>query len=390
MDGDLHMLATYDVHADQTHLVRMLKKGHHNVKLDKEAWSRLVTWIDLNAPAHGSWTEIAGTQRVDRMKERRDELMKLYGNVTFDPEVSFLATDTTPKFKPVKPAKLVRPASIRDKFPPKVVGKAEKKEMVLPLNEKLSLKLVKIPAGEYVAGNVNGAQDEFREQQVKISEPFWIGTCEITNEQYALFDPSHDSRLEHGDFLHFADIPARGTLLNEPQQPVARISQQQALAFCEWLSKKTGKKVTLPTEQQWEWAARFGRLNDAPFQKQGFANRDFSKLANLADIAFHETTSRAVPSYRPGIESVDDGNRVSAPVASFEPDEAGVYDLTGNVAEWTTSEWVSPLGEKLPPHSVAKGGSWRDLPHNAGAGSRMPLRPEMTFLDVGFRVIVEE
>ncbi|MHC4503854.1 MAG: HzsA-related protein, partial [Planctomycetota bacterium] len=62
LESDLHLLTPYDYHADQTKLVQMLKKGHHGVRLDKEAWDRIVTWIDLNTPGHGSWKEITNPQ----------------------------------------------------------------------------------------------------------------------------------------------------------------------------------------------------------------------------------------------------------------------------------------------------------------------------------------
>ncbi len=60
IESDIHLLAPMEFHADTTELVQMLRKGHYGVQLDAEAWDRLVTWIDLNAPYHGTWTEIAG------------------------------------------------------------------------------------------------------------------------------------------------------------------------------------------------------------------------------------------------------------------------------------------------------------------------------------------
>ena len=56
-EGDYHLLTPLEFHADTSELVQMLQKGHHNVQLDEEAWDRIITWIDLNAPYHGTWTE---------------------------------------------------------------------------------------------------------------------------------------------------------------------------------------------------------------------------------------------------------------------------------------------------------------------------------------------
>ena len=74
----------WSIHADTSELVQMLKRGHHNVKLDAEAWDRLITWIDLNVPDHGTWTEhVGGTRPV---MQRRLEMHAKYANRTEDPE----------------------------------------------------------------------------------------------------------------------------------------------------------------------------------------------------------------------------------------------------------------------------------------------------------------
>ena len=86
LESDYHLLAPMEFHADTTELVQMLAKGHHGVQLDAEAWDRLITWIDLNAPYHGTWTEIAGEARVRPFAQRRRELLKRYAKMDLDPE----------------------------------------------------------------------------------------------------------------------------------------------------------------------------------------------------------------------------------------------------------------------------------------------------------------
>ncbi len=428
LESDLHLLTPYDYHADQTKLVQMLKKGHHGVRLDREGWDRIITWIDLNTPGHGSWKEITNPEFPKNYGEKRAELMKKYGGIRFDAETAVVlpqesatgSTTVSVAVPGVEPIKVSRPASIRGRFPAKAdkrslaeakdpkSGKLRKLTFDLSqeqatlekkyakikdkrkrprVNPKtLKMTFVRIPAGTYVTGNIGGAEDEMVERKVTVSKPFWIAARETTNELFHLFDPTHDSRLESNERLHFGDGIVRGFPLNGPRQPVVRISQQQALAFCKWLSEKTGKNCTLPTEQQWEWAALFGKCDE-----KGYAGKDFSQLANLADKSYHfKYASGEMPLWRPAVFNAEDGARVSANVGTYAPNEAGVYDLIGNVAEWTTTAWKPPTGTSAPPQVVAKGGGWRDRPKTATPFSKMPARPEMKFVDVGFRVIIED
>jgi len=432
LESDLHLLTPYDYHADQTKLVQMLEKGHHGVRLNKEGWDRIVTWIDLNTPAHGSWKEITNPEFPRTYGEKRAELMARYGGIDFDAETAVVlpgegedGTMTvsleTPRVEPTVPAKLARPASIRGQFSAKADERSvveatdpesgKLRELTFDLSEEkatleqkyakikderkrpritpetLAMTFVYIPGGSYVTGNVAGSEDEMLEQKVTVDKPFWIATRETTNELFNLFDPTHDSRLDSNERLHFGDGIVRGFPLDGPQQPVVRVSQRQALEFCEWLSEKTGKKCTLPTERQWEWATLFGGCDE-----QGYAGKDFSTLANLADKSYHfkYANTGEMPLWRPAAFNSEDGARVSTNAGTYAPNEAGVYDLIGNVAEWTTTTWKPPQGTGGPPRVVAKGGGWRDRPKTATPFSKMPARPEMKFVDVGFRVIIED
>ena len=122
------------------------------------------------------------------------------------------------------------------------------------------MELVRIPAGRFVMGGDAGCLDERPATAVEIAKPFWIGRFEVTNAQFARFDPTHDSRVESKHAMQFG---VRGFYVNGPRQPVVRISWQQAMAFCRWLGERTGRACTLPTEAQWEYACRAG--TDSPF-----------------------------------------------------------------------------------------------------------------------------
>gem|GEM_PF-214903 len=398
MEPDMHMLATGDFHADTTELVQMLRQGHHNVKLDDEAWDRLITWIDIQAPAHGTWREIAGDKRVLHQAHRRRALLKLYTGRDYDPE----AVTKTPAHH-IKP---IAPKPENDSPPKKAIcrgwpfdtARAVSKQKTLgqapgtiDLGKGLKLELVHIPDGQFVMGS----------ECVKIARPFRIGRFEVSNKQYACFDPSHDSRMEPGDALHF-ESRARGFALNSPDQPVARVSWKRAVAFCKWLSKKSGQKVSLPTEAQWEWACRAG--TDTPMWF-GQCDSDFAPHANLADATFkriisyggYDRASSVVPPWRPAAEKVDDKYRVSAPVGRFKPNPWGLHDMHGNVGEWTRSLYKPyPYRDDdgrnaidAPGRRVVRGGSWYDRPKRAVSSFRLAHKPWLRIYNVGFRVVVE-
>jgi len=241
----------------------------------------------------------------------------------------------------------------------------------------VALELVKIPAGRFIAADGRVAE---------VSQPFWIGRTEVSNRQFARFDPRHDSRIETDDFMQFGS-EERGDPVNGPEQPVCRVAWEQAQAFCEWLAQTGGVACALPSGAQWEWAARAGASGEWAY---GTAETDFAKVANLADEAFRQVKRftpwdlphGAIPPWRPAAAAVNDGFRVSAPVGSFEPNAWGVCDAHGNVAEWT-SDAASDGARRL-----ARGGSWWSRPRRAVFSEAWPYAPWQGVFDVGFRVVI--
>jgi len=406
IESDMHLLPPYEFHASTTQLVQMLDKGHKNVKLSAEAWDRIITWIDLNAPAHGTWREIVGDRKVTNQRDRRRAMMKLYAGIDEDPE------DIAPPVKKppaIMPAATPAPATAEvsaSGWPFSSEQAVEKQNalktnrMSVDLGEGVKLDLVWIPPGEFVMGSAEGHPDERPRAKVAIEKGFWIGSLEVTNAQYARFDPKHDSRLEHGDFLQFS-VRERGYPVNGPTQPVCRVSWNSAMKFCRWLSGKTGKTVTLPTEAQWEYACRAGSA--APMS-YGPTGADFAKLANLADRSLRKMDtlgwglpSGAVPEWKPAIASVSDDHRVSAPVGSFKSNPWGLHDMHGNVAEWTRSLY-KPYPYKADDgrndlestsRRTVRGGSWFDRPKRATSSFRLQYEAHQKVYNVGFRVAIE-
>ncbi len=384
-EGDYSGLTPLEFHADTSPLVRMLLKGHHNVTLDAEAWDRIITWIDQNVPCHGTWSEV-GTIPTNYAQRRR-ECAKLYANLDEDLEAIPPQPATRPAF--VAPApEPPRPQPMSIAHWPFAAQPGE--ETKLDLGNGITMAFRKIPAGSYVMGDVNGERDEFPQQKVDIEKPFWMATTEVTLEQYRQFNPKH--RNGYYD-RHYKDQVNPGYLMDNPKFPVIRVSWDDAMAFCRWLSARTGKRVTLPTEQQWEWAARAG--TSTPFY-YGDLNTDFSKFANLADAQIKKLAVKGVnPQPIPNPDKYwdfelkdprfDDGALHLAVVGSYQPNAFGLYDMIGNVCEWTNSDYAQRPGRK-----VIRGGSWADRPKDARASWRWGYPNWQRPFNVGFRVIIED
>ncbi len=363
IESDYHLLTPMEFHGRTTELVQMLEQGHHGVVLDDEAWVRINTWIDLNTPFHGTWTEIVGQDAATKPAERRCELMRKYANVDVDHE-AILATEIGMPEGPIVPAPESAPAAEPDLSPtPVQAGSAR----TVDLGDGLLLELVQIPA------DASG-------------KPFWMGRFEVTNAQYARFDPAHDSGVEP---MHSYQFGVRGYPVNGSKQPVVRLSWNRAMDFCRWLSERTGETFSLPTEQQWEFACRAG--THTPFWYGGM-DADFSKCANLGDARLREfarnnyiqvnllPNPNKYDNWVPQEGRFDDGSFLPAEVGHYAANPFGLYDMVGNVWEWTAS---SDAQGRL----AVRGGSWYDRPYRAAANYRLTYDAYQPAFNVGFRVM---
>jgi hypothetical protein len=352
-ESDMHLLPPWEFHAETTRLIQLLRHGPCPATLDAEAWDRLITWIDLGAPAHGTWTEICGTERVVHQAKRRAEMRRRYTGMADEPETIPVASraPVTPAI-PSKPAPATTPAPIPAAAPHPI------EIQTVVLTDRIALELARLDA------------------QV------WLGQFEVSNEQFALFDPAHDSGLEFGDYIQFSP-GERGWSLARPRQPVVRVSWRSATEFCRWLSARTGRHFRLPTETEWEQACRAGTTT--PFW-YGTIDTDFSRYANLSDRT-HQAIDpfgwagrpEVIPPWRPADTRFNDHARVSTTVGSYAANPWGFHDMHGNVAEWTDS--ASGADRK-----VVRGGSWYDPPARCQSDFRQSYRPDQGVYDVGFRV----
>jgi len=402
-EGDYHLTTPMEYHAGTSELVQMLQKGHYNVRLDDEAWQRLYAWIDLNAPYYGTWSERAALRdyRGVDQRRRRMEFAKLYAGLDADPEAD--ADLPRPKPKPVTPDPAVPwvPRQIEVPGWPFDAAEARRRQAAsvrattreVDLGEGVTMKLLLVPPGQYVMGDVDGADDERPACSVRIDRPFWIGATEVTNAQYRRFDPGHESK-----YIDIAakDQATRGHPANLPNQPVIRVSWSEARAFCKWLGQEAGRPCDLPTEAQWEYACRAGTASALSY---GELDADFSKHANMADKTAY---SRRPKGKRGGItpfpaeERSSDGQLVGCDVGSYAPNAWGLHDVHGNVAEWTRSvyrgyPYDAADGRNAPDaegRRVVRGGSWRDRPMRCRSAFRLAYQPYQKVVNVGFRVML--
>ena len=282
-EGDYTLLNPAEFHTSTSRLFQLLEKGHHNVKLSKEEHDRLVTWADINVPFFGTWHEATPKLRNNKMINRREELRLKYGNIS--PGVENISSYKAKKVKFIYPDEVeeVTPKSISIKGWPMTAEVAAKlqaptKSVDVKLNGKETIKMVSIPAGSFVMGDNDGYNDEKPVQKQTISKPFYMSSTEVTLGQFRAFNPKYSNGWLD---MHYKDQVRPGYNMDaDINFPVIRVTWPEAMAFCKWLGKKIGKKVTLPSEVQWEWAARAG-TNSPLFY--GTLDTDFSKYANLAD-----------------------------------------------------------------------------------------------------------
>ena len=406
-EAEMYVLKPYEYHASNSELVRILEKGHHGVELTDKEWRAIYRWIDMNTPYGGTFEEISEFRGHDQY-DRRIELADKYNNAGVDwrKEVADYAAYLKKKgdIKPVMPQAI----EVVEYKEPKVKGWPYEESNPVALERKVveiapgvSLGFVKVPAGKFVMGSNVGEKDHAPAFKNRIKKSYWIAETELTNEQYKALVPEHDSRII-GQF--WKDHTTAGLPANLPKQPAIRISWEEAMKYCEELSKTTGLEIKLPTEAQWEWAAKCG--SDKAFW-YGDTDSDFAEYENLADASLSKMAVSGINptpmskndpwfkyyDYIPKNPNVNDGNMIVCDVASYRANPWGLYDIYGNVAEWTRSEYVKyPLTKNKDTNleKVVRGGSWMDRPKYSTANTRKSFLPWQKVYNVGIRLVIEE
>ena len=209
----------------------------------------------------------------------------------------------------------------------------------------------------------HGDFDEKPVHEVTISRPFFLGAFEVTNAQYEQFDPAHRALRGKMGFSRSDD------------EAVVFVSWPEAKAFCDWLAKKEGRPYRLPTEAEWEYAARAGTTT--LFWTGNALPPAF--LKNARSTAFQSP-----------------GDVVSLAAGKTPPNPWGLSDMHGNVEEWT-GDWYGPyaaapqkdpVGRAGGDFRVTRGGSHGTDAYYLRSANRMGSLPETRSWLIGFRVAV--
>lgn len=386
-EGDYRSLRPTEFAADTSELVQLLLKNHHGVQLQPNEWKSLFTWIDMNVPYLGEWEGTQNKEFLTRRYDLHNQLTTITKDYSIMDDSKYKRTRpfVAPKAEPLMPK--IMPHLSQQPAP---IDPASLPRQELNLGDGVKMPLVKIPAGEFIMGSNKETPVEAPARLAKTS-CFWMGANEVTLAQYRQFDQNYKNGVYD---MHYKDQVRPGYDMDVNLQfPVIRVSYEKALLFCDWLSKKTGKKVSLPTEEQWEYAAKAGSNSDFFF---GDVGTDFAPYANLADTTIKELAVKGIdpqpiknPSkwmdFVPRDPQWNDKVLHLAPVGQYKANNFGLYDMIGNVAEWTSSSWDDKTNSK-----VVRGGSWRDRPKRATSTWRFGYPQWRPVYNVGFRVIINE
>jgi formylglycine-generating enzyme required for sulfatase activity len=228
-----------------------------------------------------------------------------------------------------------------------------------------NIEMVYVPAGSFMMGAEN-ADDEMPVHEVSL-DSFYVGKYEITQRQWREVMGTNPSTYTGED------------------HPIESVSWDDAQAFAQILSERTGRRYRLPTEAEWEYAARAGSVTDFHFGDDTLA---------LAEYAWFRGNSGGT----------------THPVGLKQPNAWGLHDVAGNVWEWCQDWWDPEYYERSPSHNplnetpylytsletgesfsarVARGGSYRGIPAGSESAHRHGGKQDIKRSHVGFRVVRE-
>ena len=223
--------------------------------------------------------------------------------------------------------------------------------------------MITVEGGTFTMGDTEaeGGSDEQPTHEVTL-KTFKIAKTQTTVAQYRAYCNAAGIKMP--------DPPSWGWTDN---LPIVNVSWNDAVAYCDWLSDKTGNMYRLPTEAEWEYAARGGKLS------KGYKYSGGQSMPGVGWFA-------------------ENSNSQTQAVAQKRPNELGLYDMSGNVWEWckdwygayTANPQTNPKGAATGSRRVLRGGGWYYTAANCRVAYRNSLTPDYRFYDNGFRVVSPE
>jgi len=217
---------------------------------------------------------------------------------------------------------------------------------------------VYIPSGEFIMGSISGDHEELPEHRVIITHGFWMGKCEITQDQFQTVMDSNPSFFK-----------------GDRNLPVDRVSWDSASEFIKKLNNLGKEKFRLPTEAEWEYACRVGKETEFGFGEEGLRLRDYGWYINNSNLKTH-------------------------PVGQKRPNPWGLHDMHGNLWEWcedfysenyySISPFEDPKGPDGGTQKVIKGGCYFNNRDYCRSSTRGNNNPKYAYQFIGFRILMED
>jgi formylglycine-generating enzyme required for sulfatase activity len=271
-----------------------------------------------------------------------------------------------------KPEPAAAPAAEVQAEEPFVVNEAAERAQFVNYQNSCGAQMIFIPSARFVMGSEapDAAPNEKPLTRVTLSR-YYLSKYPVTNAEFEEFDPTHSRKR----------APGTGD-----RHPVVHVSSLEAIKYCQWLSTRERKKYRLPTEAEWEYAAKGKEGRKYPWGS-------YERRGDLGNFADRNTV------FPWSDREIDDGYPESSPVGSFPLGASpfGIEDMAGNVWEWCLDfleayrgvPKVNPKGPTSGPKRVHRGGSWKSRFHNLRTTARGANVPNFSCNDIGFRIACE-
>ena len=272
----------------------------------------------------------------------------------------------------VAAAEEAQPRSNDETAQPLQINETAERSQFVNFQNSVGTQMIFIPSAEFVMGSEapDATPNERPLTRVTLTR-FYLARFPVTNAEYEAFDPTHERKRP----------PGAG-----PRHPVVYVSSLDAMKYCQWLNTRERKKYRLPTEAEWEYAARGKDGRRYPWG-------NYDHRGDLGNFADRNTV------FPWSDREIDDGYPESSPVGSFPLGASpfGIEDMAGNVWEWCLDYFeayrgvpkVNPKGPLSGSKRVHRGGSWKSRFQSLRATARGANVPNFSCNDIGFRVACE-